>query len=363
MLLELLAQRGLCDALTMDDGTPCTSERWPDRRAELIEALARTIYGTPPRYESASGTTVAAGSEGGVDWRRIRIDVQTRGAKASFPMLLLTPHGASRPPVVLHLTFHPLPDEKTPVELILNRGFALASLVYTDIVDDSHDGKFKNGLGAVLIDGERSPDTTGKLGIWAAGARCALDVLFDIPEVDAGRTALLGHSRLGKTALWAAAQNERFRAVCSVQSGFGGAALAKRGSGEKIADFFKLGSIDWFSPRFASFDGREDELPCDQHFLLSAIAPRPLYVSSASDDRGADPASEFLSCVAASRAYELLGIPGLLTPDRFPTAPCSLHDGRIGYHIRPGKHELARDDWADALDFLAPILLPESQNS
>jgi hypothetical protein len=155
-----------------------------------------------------------------------------------------------------------------------------------------------------------------------------------MPAIDAGRVSVAGHSRLGKTALWCAAQDERFSSVIANNSGFAGAALASRGHGEKVSDFIRCGSSDWFCPRFQSYLGRENELPFDQHDVLALIAPRRICVGSAALDIGADPPSEFLSCLAASDVYRLLGRSGLITPDRFPEPGTVLHEGEIGYHIR-----------------------------
>lgn len=246
-----------------------------------------------------------------------------------------------------------LDDRYIPVEEILDNGFALAVVGYHDISEDSTDGNYQQGLGTCFFrSNERTPEQWGRIGLWAYGGACVLDYLVQQDSLDRGCISVIGHSRLGKTALWLGAQDERLFAAVSNNSGFGGAAVSKQGSGERIVDFITCGSWDWFCENFKRYAGREDEQPYDQHLLLAAMAPRRVYVASAAEDRAADPHSEFLSCMAASRAYELLGKPGLVTPDALPVPGTTLHEGRIGYHLRAGTHFLGREDWGLAMRFL-----------
>ena len=148
-------------------------------------------------------------------------------------------------------------------------------------------------------------------------------------------------------------EDERFAAVISNNSGYGGAASSKRGAGERITDFIRLGSDDWFCEGFKDFAGdKEDEKPYDQSFLLSLIAPRLLLVGSAELDRGADPTAELLTALHSSAAWELLGKRGLITPDEMPRPGVDLDEGDVLYHYRDGKHFLSRDDWMAYIKFL-----------
>ena len=179
-----------------------------------------------------------------------------------------------------------------------------------------------------------------------------MDYLEKDKDVDAKRVALFGHSRLGKTALWAGAQDTRFSLVISNESGEGGAAISRRDYGERTRNL-NTSFPYWFDGNFKKYNDREDQMPFDSHMLLSLIAPRGLYVASAEEDRWSDPKGEFLGAVHASPVWALFGKKGIGTTD-MP----GLHEpvgDIVRYHIRAGKHDVTAYDWDQYLQFAAAV--------
>lgn len=240
--------------------------------------------------------------------------------------------------------------ERWPIRDVVGAGYAVATAHYCDIDPDYDDG-FENGVHALFPEFRCSneyPDRWGTIATWAWGLSRLADALEKIEDVDGDRLMIVGHSRLGKTALWAGANDERFKLVISNNSGCGGAALSKRCYGESVAAINRS-FPHWFNRNFRSYNDAEETMPFDQHQLIAAIAPRPVYIASASRDRWADPLGELLSGHFASPAYELFGKQGLAAIE-LPEVNCSIGDS-IGYHLRKGEHDLLPYDWQQFVAF------------
>jgi hypothetical protein len=222
---------------------------------------------------------------------------------------------------------------------------------------DPDEDAFDNGVHQLFDAGVRTESSWGALAAWAWGASRALDYFETDALIDAKRVAVVGHSRGGKAALVAGATDERFALTISNDSGEGGAALARRPVGESILAI-NTTFPHWFALKYRDYNGAPENLPEDQHELVALMAPRAVYVASASLDTWADPEGEFLSAVHAAPVYELFGYSGLGT-DQFPAVGQHVHGQQIGYHLRQGEHDLTQLDWDLYMDFFRTVQLPD----
>jgi hypothetical protein len=382
----------LPDPLMMADGTRVNdAATWrARRRPELLRQFESVVYGSTPGPVPAVVTSNLRVDRTALGGAAIRTEVTLRLSRTSqepaIHLLLYTPAAARGPvPVVVGLNFNGnqavaedpgialapswLPARATgvvdnrataktrgveasrwQVDTLMSRGYALATAYYGDLDPDFDDG-FQNGVHPLFYRAGQTRPADGQwgaIGAWAWGLSRMLDYLETRRDVDPHRAIVMGHSRLGKAALWAGAQDQRFAMVLSNNSGCGGAALSKRVFGETVGHI-TTSFPHWFTAGFARYAGREADLPVDQHELLALIAPRPLYVASAVDDRWADPRGEFLGALGADPVYRLLGTPGLSVTE-MPAVDRPVGQ-TIGYHVRSGGHDVTAYDWGQYLAF------------
>jgi dienelactone hydrolase len=352
------------DPLTRADGTKVPSaEHWhQEQRLKTLEQFRTHVYGRAPIGKPADlkfETQVTPNMMDGKATRKlVKITYSGPGGAGAINLILFVPDNKKPAPCFVLINnrgidlIDPTREKKSPfwpAEQMIDRGYAAAAFLNADLDADKFDN-FKDGVHGLFDDPNkpRATDAWGTIAAWAWGASRVMDYLETDADIDKNRVALVGHSRGGKTALWAGAEDERFALVISNESGSTGAALSRGKVGEHIADINK-NFPHWFNENYKTFNGRENELPVDQHQLLALIAPRLLYVASASEDTWADPEAEFKSAVAATPVYELFGFKGV--SGELPAIEKPVHDGAIGYHVRQGKHGLNEYDWTQFMNF------------
>lgn len=372
----------LPDPLVLGSGLQVADgETWrQQRRPELLELYRKEIYGrVPPNAPEVSFTVVETDSQA-LKGRAVHKVVSARaGDKPGGPVatlqLYLPSHASGRVPVLLHLLFGKPPSfdetpkegatskasEAGPIAEFLDRGYGYAMFRYTDWEPD---GPSTPPTGVRLLSRaepsyQGSGDDWGAISAWAWGASRMLDYLEKDPGVDATRIALIGHSRLGKTVLWAGAQDERFALIFSSCAGEMGSALARRDFGETVDDM--AGSFGHqFARNFEKYIGHWNELPVDTHCLIALQAPRPVLITGGTQDQWADPRGEFLAEVAAGPIYRLLGKKDLGAA-AFPAVDTPLMTGELGFLYHTGPHAITPSDWEVFLKFVDRYFQPTAQ--
>lgn len=277
------------------------------------------------------------------------------GKEFSFKFQAIIPNKKGKFPFIVHNDFYQgVPSLGNTGEEIVERDVALFHLCYEDVTSDN--GDFSNGLAGIIYDNadgnERPDDAPGKLAMWAWANMRVMDYAMTLDYLDPERSAVIGHSRLGKTALLTGLLDERFKYIISNNSGCSGDALSRGNTGEQIADIVSQKRFHyWFCKNFSKY-AEAGYAPFDQHQLIAALAPRNVMLGAASEDAWADPVSQYLSAVAATPAWRAFGKDGLVSPDRLPKVGESFNGGSIHYHLRPGTHYLSRHDWNIYIDLL-----------
>jgi hypothetical protein len=356
-----------------DQGPVTNAEQWTSQRApSLRAAFQREIYGpipapTPVRVQERRIVDPdALGGRASLEEVTLATDTPARRMRVAMAL----PKGEGPHPVLLMLSFcgpgrefgrddlsppiGPLPElcarvpatgiiRGAPVERIIAQGFALVVMTPGDVVPDVA----ADARAALELFG----DDTGAIAAWAWGVSRIIDHMETDARFDAGRIAVLGHSRKGKAALVAAAFDARIAAVIAHQSGTGGAAPSRHDIGETVASIVERYGY-WFAPRLGAYADNEAALPIDQHQLLALVAPRPLLIGNGAEDEWADPDGTWRNVEAASAVYDLLGASGLAQATR--ETPNNHAD--LAYFLRPGGHGISPEDWERFLDFLGAHL-------
>ncbi len=385
----------LPDVLMAGSEKVSTAEQWTQvRRPEVLKLYEDHVYGRiQPRPDDLKMevTSTKADALGGKATRKlIHISLTKHPQWKGIDVMLYIPNDAKKPaPVFAGLSFNgnhavsketdiPISDRwmrpnskvkdavkdnrateasrgsessRWPLEMIISQGFAVATAYYGDIEPDHAEG-WKDGVRAALsADGANTQwkdGDWGAIGAWAWGLSCILDYLETDKEIDAKKAAVIGHSRLGKTSLWAGASDPRWAVVVSNNSGEGGASLMRRNIGETTAIITKS-FPHWFTSKYSSYSGNAAACPVDQHMLIALMAPRPVYIASAIEDTWADPKGEFLSGKHAEPAYALFNKSGLGVAEQ-PAIDQPVGDV-TAYHIRTGVHDVTDYDWLQYLKF------------
>jgi hypothetical protein len=380
----------LPELLVLQDGKPVTdSKTWlTERRTEILKSYEDDIYGhSPARVPKMKFNVwdVDKHALGGTAVRK-QIDISFVGHTSPvLHVLLYTPASPKGPvPTFLCLSFsgndkittdpavrlNPIWDRKadvcyTPtnndprgtshswkIPETLAHGYGVAAIYYGDIEPDLDDGSgWRFGVRSLFLkagESNSAPDAWGAISAWAWGASRVVDYLQTDRDVDEKHIIMVGQSRLGKTALWAGAQEPRYCMVIASCSGEMGAALARRDYGETVNSMSRSYAYQ-FCHNFISYSNHISEMPVDSHMLVSLVAPRPLYLSTGSEDRWSDPKGEFLAAQAASSVYKLFGLHGLDTDSFPPLDEAIMHD--IAFSCHTGKHDILPDDWDRFLTF------------
>lgn len=354
----------LPDPLVTSGGDAVTTpEQWRDvRRPEILELFRTHMYGRRPvgrpddlRFELREVTPDAM--DGTATRKLVDILYSGPGGEGKIQLILFIPNDAPKPAPAFVLICHRDPENIDPTretkmpfwpaEQIVARGYAAATFHVSDVAPDDKE-TWKQGV-YTLFPAPDEAEAWGAISIWGWGASRILDYFETDADIDETHVAVVGHSRGGKAALCCGAEDERFALTCSNDSGCTGAALARRKQGESV-HLINSRFPHWFCPNYDAFNGREEALPVDQHELVALMAPRLVYVASASEDDWADPEGEFLSCVHASPVYTLFRLDGVSATE-MPAPDQPLQGGHIGYHLRSGKHDLTEYDWHRYMDF------------
>lgn len=322
------------------------SKQHPGQKMELLLYIPANVKGPVPVFLNmsfAANNLAVADPNVKVGMRWDRESKKQVAAEPPPPAATGTKGGPPRPPGMRGLR----------VEQFIDAGIGIATFNKDDLAPDFVGTEGMGIKAAYLKPGQSRPagDEWGAIAAWAWGASRALDYFETDKSVDAKRVAIHGVSRLGKTALWAGAADERFAMVIASCSGEGGAAIARRNYGETLAHMSAPTRFPYqFAGNYAKYAQKVNEWPVDANMLLAMVAPRPLLLQTGDTDKWSDPYGEFLAAVAVEPVYQLLGKKGLGTTKAPPAGEAILHD--IGYVMHDGGHGTVPADFDVYIQFI-----------
>ena len=340
-----------------------TKAAWEQlRRPEIIKLFEENVYGQMPNAVDRLTYSIkredASAMTGKATLKEVLIEVVHHNQSVKINLILFVPT-KRKGPVPVFLLINNRGKENTdptrthksefwPAEMVIDSGYAIAAFHVSDLAPDDT-VNYVNGVLQLYPKQLTANNGMRAIGAWAWGASRVLDYFEKDPTIAAKKVAIVGHSRGGKASLWAAAEDQRFAMCFSNCSGNTGAALSRRRFGETVS---RINTVfpHWFAKNYKKFNNNEDALPVDQHMLLAAIAPRPLYVTNASKDLWADPTGTYLSLKNAQRVYALYGIKVNL-PANPPAINQPIFNSSLGYHNREGEHNLTVYDWSNFIKF------------
>lgn len=339
-----------------------TRKEWERiRRPEILELFTSQVYGripnTPYQTEFKIIKEDPIAMNGAATLKLVDIIITANTKSLTIHLGLFIPNKEKKPvPAFLLICNRPpsmnidftrqKKSEFWPAEEIITRGYAVAAFYNGDVDPDNYD-EFKNGIHG-LLDTKRNNESWGTLAAWAWGASRCLDYLVTDKAIASDQVAVIGHSRGGKTALWAGAVDKRFAMVCCNDAGCGGSSLARRKYGETIDRINKV-FPHWFCSNYKTYSNRENEMPIDMHMLMALIAPRALYVAAADEDLWADPKGQYLSLYNSLPVFQLYDKKTKL-PEAMPSINIPVRSKNVAYHVREGVHNLTLKDWNFYMD-------------
>jgi len=332
-----------------------TKDKWAQHRQEIIDLFSREVYGyTPPLPHNLCARPISHDPDawaGKAHHHNISLELSISQGKFAFPVDIVLPKCEEELPMIIYISFEQYPCGLfCPIEEIVDNNYALAVINYNSVTSDEDDN-FVSGIANKYCRADDDGSMWGKISMWAWAASRVMDYAKTLSCIDHNRIFVVGHSRLGKAALWCAAQDTRFAGAGVNNSGCSGIAINRGKEGEQIADIVRVFPY-WFCKNYHKYADKDFDMLFEQSMLAAAIAPRLLAVSTAKEDTWADPKSEYISLVEADAAYNLLGVSGLDAPlDVMPQAGTRYTNGNIAFDLRTGAHFLSRHDWIFYMDY------------